>query len=202
MTNMVITISREYGSGGREIGEKLAQALGFSFYDKDLLKLIAEKSGIKEEILKKADEEAANPLFAPYYPPHLDPGSLNDRVFKMQAELIKEKAATENCIIVGRCGNYILDDMENAVHVFIYADQEERIRRIMERHHLEDREMAEKLVKKTDKHRRGYYQFYTELKWGRAEGYDIMIDSGLLGIDGTVDVLKSIVEEKMKQLQN
>lgn len=202
MTNMVITISREYGSGGREIGEKLAQALGFSFYDKDLLKLIAEKSGIKEEILKKADEEAANPLFAPYYPPHLDPGSLNDRVFKMQAELIKEKAATENCIIVGRCGNYILDDMENAVHVFIYADQEERIRRIMERHHLEDREMAEKLVKKTDKHRRGYYQFYTELKWGRAEGYDIMIDSGLLGIDGTVDILKSIVEEKMKQLQN
>lgn len=200
MTNMVVTISREYGSGGREIGEKLAQALGFSFYDKDLLKLIAEKSGIKEEILKKADEEAANPLFAPYYPPHIDPGSLNDRVFKMQAELIKEKAATENCIIVGRCGNYILDDMENAVHVFIYADQEERIDRIMARHNLEDREMAEKLVKKTDKHRRGYYQFYTELRWGRAEGYDIMIDSGLLGIDGTVAVLKTIVEEKMKQL--
>lgn len=199
MTNMVVTISREYGSGGREIGEKLAQALGFSFYDKDLLKLIAEKSGIKEEILKKADEEAANPLFAPYYPPHIDPGSLNDRVFKMQAELIKEKAATENCVIVGRCGNYILDDMENAVHVFIYADQEERIDRIMKRHNLEDREMAEKLVKKTDKHRRGYYQFYTELKWGRAEGYDIMIDSGLLGIDGTVAVLKSIVKEKMKQ---
>lgn len=200
MTNMVVTISREYGSGGREIGEKLAQVLGFSFYDKDLLKLIAEKSGIKEEILKKADEEAANPLFAPYYPPHIDPGSLNDRVFKMQAELIKEKAATENCIIVGRCGNYILDDMENAVHVFIYADQEERIDRIMARHNLEDREMAEKLVKKTDKHRRGYYQFYTELRWGRAEGYDIMIDSGLLGIDGTVAVLKTIVEEKMKQL--
>lgn len=200
MTNMVVTISREYGSGGREIGEKLAQTLGFSFYDKDLLKLIAEKSGIKEEILKKADEEAANPLFAPYYPPHIDPGSLNDRVFKMQAELIKEKAATENCIIVGRCGNYILDDMENAVHVFIYADQEERIDRIMARHNLEDREMAEKLVKKTDKHRRGYYQFYTELRWGRAEGYDIMIDSGLLGIDGTVAVLKTIVEEKMKQL--
>lgn len=200
MTNMVITISREYGSGGREIGEKLAQALGFSFYDKDLLRLIAEKSGIKEEVIKKADEEAANPLFAPYYPPSIDPGSLNDRVFKMQAELIKEKAASENCVIVGRCGNYILEDYENAVHVFIYADTEKRIDRIMARHNLEDREMAAKLVKKTDKHRRGYYQFYTELKWGRPEGHDIMIDSSLLGVDGTVAVLKALVEEKMKQL--
>ena len=94
MTNIVITISREYGSGGRQIGEQLAKELGFAFYDKDLLKIVAEKSGIKEEVLQKADEEAANPLFAPYYPPHLDPGSLNDRVFKMQADLIKEKAAT------------------------------------------------------------------------------------------------------------
>jgi len=199
MANMVITIGRENGSGGHEIGEKLAKALGFSFYDKELLKLIAEKSGIQEQVLQKADETASNPLFAPYYPPSIDPGSLNDRVFKMQADLIKEKADTENCVIIGRCANYVLEDRENVVRVFIYADIEKRINRIMTRHGLVDRDLAIKLIKKTDKQRRTYYQFYTEMKWGRVEGQDILIDSGLLGIDGTVELLKHLVEQKMAQ---
>ena len=197
MANMVITIGREYGSGGREIGEKLAKELGFSFYDKDLLKIVAEKSGIQEQVLQKADETAANPLFAPYYPPSIDPGSLNDRVFKMQADLIKEKAETENCVIVGRCANYVLEDHENVVRVFIYADIEKRINRVMSRHGIVDRDVAIKLIKKIDKQRRTYYQFYSEMKWGRIEGQDLMINSGLLGIDGTVALLKSVVEEKM-----
>lgn len=197
MTNMVITISREYGSGGRQIGEQLAKELGFAFYDKDLLKMVAEKSGIKEDVLQKADEEASNPLFAPYYPPGVDPGSLNDRVFKMQADLIKEKAATENCVIVGRCGNYILEDMENAVHVFIYADEEGKIARTMERHQL-NHEEAEKRVKKINKQRRAYYQYYTEWKWARTEGFDILLNSDALGIDGAVAAIKAVVEAKMK----
>ena len=197
MANMVITIGREYGSGGREIGEKLAKALGFTFYDKELLKIIAEESGIQEKVLQKADEAASNPLFAPYYPPSIDPGSLNDRVFKMQADLIKSKADAENCVIVGRCANYVLEDRENVVRVFIYADMEKRINRIMSRHGLADRDVAVKLIKKTDKQRRSYYQFYTEMKWGRTEGQDLLIDSGLLGIDGTVELLKSVVEQKM-----
>lgn len=197
MANMIITIGREYGSGGREIGEKLAKELGFSFYDKDLLKIVAEKSGIQEQILQKADETASNPLFAPYYPPSIDPGSLNDRVFKMQADLIKEKAATENCVIVGRCANYVLEDHDNVVRVFIYADIEKRINRVMSRHGIVDRDVAVKLIKKIDKQRRAYYQFYSEMKWGRIEGQDLMINSGLLGIDGTVAMLKSVVEQKM-----
>ena len=197
MTNMIITIGREYGSGGREIGEKLAKELGFSFYDKDLLKIVAEKSGIQEQVLLKADETASNPLFAPYYPPSIDPGSLNDRVFKMQSDLIKEKADNENCVIVGRCANYVLEDRENVVRVFIYADMEKRINRVMTRHGIADRDVAVKLIKKIDKQRRAYYQFYTEMKWGRNEGQDIMINSGLLGIDGTVAMLKAIVEQKM-----
>ena len=102
MSNMVITIGREYGSGGHEIGEKLAKALGFTFYDKELLTMVAEKSGITEQVLQKADETASNPLFAPYYPPSIDPGSLNDRVFRMQSDLIKEKAEKENCVKIGR----------------------------------------------------------------------------------------------------
>ena len=197
MANIIVTIGREYGSGGREIGEKLAKELGFSFYDKDLLKIIAEKSGIQEQVLAKADEAASNPLFAPYYPPSIDPGSLNDRVFKMEADLIKEKADTENCVIVGRCANCVLEDRENVIRVFVYADIEKRINRVMSRHGIVDRDVALKLIKKTDKQRRAYYQFYSEMKWGRIEGQDIMINSGLLGIDGTVALLKSIVEQKM-----
>ena len=197
MSNMVITIGREYGSGGHEIGEKLAKALGFTFYDKELLTMVAEKSGIKEQVLQKADETASNPLFAPYYPPSIDPGSLNDRVFRMQSDLIKEKAEKENCVIVGRCANYVLDDRDNVIRVFIYADIEKRINRIMSRHGIVDRDVAVKLIKKTDKQRRSYYQFYSEMKWGRTEGQDILINSGLLGIDGTVALLKTLVEEKM-----
>ncbi len=199
MANIVITIGREYGSGGREIGEKLAKELGFTFYDKELLRIVAEKSGIQEQVLKKADEAASNPLFAPYYPPSIDPGSLNDRVFKMQSDLIKEKAATENCVIVGRCANYVLENHDNCIRVFIYADMEKRINRIMSRHGLADRDVAIKLIKKTDKHRRSYYQFYSEMKWGRTEGQDLMINSGLLGIDGTVALLKDLVEKKLAE---
>ena len=195
MTNMVITISREYGSGGRQIGEQLAKELGFAFYDKDLLKIVAEKSGIDEEVIRKADEEAVNPLFATYYPPHLDPGSFNDKVFKMQADLIREKAATENCVIVGRCGNYILEEAENAVHVFIYADEEAKIARTMERHQI-GLDEAEKRMKKIDKQRRTYYQYYTEWKWARTEGFDIMLNSSALGVDATVAAIKAVVEAK------
>ena len=197
MANIVITIGREYGSGGHEIGEKLAKELGFTFYDKELLKIVAEKSGIQEQVLQKADEAASNPLFAPYYPPSIDPGSLNDRLFKMQADLIKEKADAENCVIVGRCANYVLEDRENVIRVFVYADIEKRINRIMSRHGIADRDVAVKLIKKTDKNRRSYYQFYSEMRWGRPEGKFLMINCGLLGIYGTVALLKSVVEQKM-----
>jgi cytidylate kinase len=199
MANIVVTIGREYGSGGHEIGEKLAKELGFSFYDKELLKIVSEKSGIQEQVLQKADEVTSNPLFAPYYPPSIDPGSLNDRLFKMQSDLIREKADAENCVIVGRCANYVLEDRENVIRVFIYADIEKRINRIMSRHGIADRDVAIKLIKKTDKNRRSYYQFYSEMKWGRTEGQDIMINSGLLGIDGTVALLKTLVEKKMAE---
>ena len=197
MGNMVITIGREYGSGGREIGEKLAEELGFAFYDKNLLRIVSEQSGIKEQVLEKADELATNPLFAPYYPPSMDPGTLNDRVFRMQSELIQEKANKENCVIVGRCANYVLSEHEDVLRVFVYADLDKRINRVMARQGIVDRDVAAKVIKKTDKSRRSYYQFYSELKWGRKEGQDIMIDSSLLGIDGTVQLLKSIVEQKM-----
>ena len=117
----------------------------------------------------------------------------------MQADLIKEKADAESCVIVGRCANYVLEDRENVIRVFIYADIEKRINRIMSRHGIADRDVASKLIKKTDKQRRSYYQFYSEMKWGRIEGQDLLIDSSLLGIDGTVALLKDLVEKKLAQ---
>jgi len=199
MKNIVITIGREYGSGGREIGEKLAKALGFEFYDKDLIKDIADKTGMTEQTLQKADEKTANPLFSTYYPPALDPGSLNDRLFKMQADFMLEKAETENCVIVGRCGNYILQDLDNVINVFVYAGEEFKTQVVMDRHNLPHDEAA-KMMKKIDKHRQAYYQFYTEMKWGRKDGFDILINSELLGFDGTVELLKEIVAKKQAEL--
>lgn len=199
MSNYVVTISREYGSGGHEIGEKLAKELGIPFYDKELLKLAAEKSGIKEAVLKEADEAVSNPLFAPYYQAGRDPGTLNDRLFKMESDIIQEKANQESCIIIGRCGNYVLSEQPNSLHVFIYANPSKRIERIMSRHNIDNREIAAKLVKKTDKRRASYYQFYTDLKWGRSKGHDLLIDSGKLGIDNTVALLKYVVESQLKK---
>ena len=110
---------------------------------------------------------------------------------------VKELAEKENCVIVGRCGNYVLEEAENAVHVFIYADEEAKIKRTMERHQL-NREEATKRMKKIDKQRRAYYQYYTEWRWARTEGFDLMLNSSALGVDATVAAIKAVVEAKMK----
>lgn len=194
MDKIVITIGREYGSKGREIGEKLAAALGINYYDKNLINLAAERSGIKEKVLEKVDETVANPLFTPYYPPGIDPGSVNDRLFKMESDIILEKADTESCVIVGRCANYLLADRPNCLHVYIFEDMEKRIKNIMQSQGIEDKDVAARLVRKNDKSRRSYYQYYTDWKWGGLQGYHILVDSGLMGIDGTVAMLKNVAE--------
>ena len=196
MKKFVVTISREYGSRGREIGLKLAEALGVEMYDKDIIRMASEKSGLKEKVLQEVDETAANPLFTPYYPPGIDPGTLNDRLYKVEADIIKEKAAAESCIIVGRCGNYVLKDDPDALHVYIYADLEKRIEKIMKTQEISDHELASRLVKKVDKHRKSYYHFYTDMKSGEKEGYDMMLDSGKLGVDGCVAVIKAALEAR------
>ncbi|MBR6756616.1 MAG: cytidylate kinase-like family protein [Peptococcaceae bacterium] len=199
MENIVITIGREYGSKGREIGEKLAAELGFNFYDKKIIQLAAERSGMTEQILQKADETAGSSFFAPYYPPGIDAGNINDRVFKVQSDIIREKARTESCVIVGRCANYVLADEPNCLRVYIYADLDTRISNIMASQGIQDRELASRVVKKNDKTRRAYYQYYTDWKWGGAEGYDLLINSKTMGIDGIVELLKQQVEIMKKK---
>ncbi|MEE1056767.1 MAG: cytidylate kinase-like family protein [Acutalibacteraceae bacterium] len=193
----VITISREFGSGGREIGEKLAKKLEIDFYDKELISLAAKESGIDPVLFERIDEQAANSLlyslsmgmynfgqtgFSPR-----DQISVNDQLYLLQHEIIK-KLAQKPCVIVGRCADYILRDRENCINIFIHADINYRVQRAIKIHDLPENK-AEAIVRKTDKTRANYYQFYTELKWGLADNYHLSINSSKLTNDQVVDVI-------------
>ena len=200
MSNIIITIGREFGSGGRIIGETLAARLGIAFYDKELIEMAAEKSGIHADVLRGADEIPNSPFSSPLVPTAQEQGTLNDRLYKLQESIIRDIASKESCVIVGRCADYILKDLPNCIHVFIYADMEYKINLIKERHKLKDRELIEKIILKTDKNRRTYYQYYTDHKWGSRDEMHILLDSSLLGVEGSVDLLEKAARLKMAQL--
>lgn len=204
MKKMIITIGREFGSGGHAIGKKLAEEMGIAFYDKELLRLAAEESGLSLEVIENIDETAMNSLlyslsvgaYLPEsgYAPRLDL-PVGDRIFCIQSEIIKREAKKDSCIFVGRCADYILDGTENMLKVFIYAPAEVRIDRVAKLNDI-SLDAAKKLVHKTDKKRAGYYSFYTDRKWGRRENYNICLDSSVTGIDGAVEIIKSLAAQK------
>lgn len=194
--NIVITIGREMGSGGRDIAKKVADILNINYYDKNLIDLVAEKSGMNLALLHKADEKASNPFLSPYMTKPGEYGTVNDRLFWTQSSIIKELAKKESFIIVGRCADYILADREDCLHIFIYADLSYRIERVKERYMLESDEIAKKEILRGDKQRRSYYQYYTDVKWGSSEGKNLCIDSGYFGIDQTVDLIVNIVRNR------
>jgi len=180
----IVTIGREYGSGGREIGEKLAQRLEVAFYDRQFLQLAAEETGIGEEDLSRSDEQVTRPY-------RLYRGdNISEQLFETQSRIMIEKAKSESCVIVGRCSDIILKDFANVVHIFIYADYEDKVRRIMERHGL-DEVKAEKEMNRMEKIRRTYYQYFTDSDWGDRENKDLLINSSKTGIDGSVEVILS-----------
>lgn len=186
---LIITIGREYGSGGRAVAEKLGEILSVPVYDKNMLTMAAKKSGIDETILASEDERLVNPLFEPYVPFGVDNGSMGEKLFDLQRRIIKEKAENSSCIFVGRCSDQILEGYDNTFHFYIYAPKIQRIKRIMEVEQIQERAAAEKILKKVDKQRKSYYQFFTDQKWGSTEGKDMMLNSGTLGIDGVVQVI-------------
>lgn len=198
-TNYVITIAREYGSGGREIATKLAEKLGIKCYDKELLDVVSEKKGIKKDVLEKADEKKSDTFLSKRSNnlPAFDTfgRSINDRVYMVQSQVIKDIVANESCIIVGRCANHVLKDHDNVLSIFIKAPKEARIQRISERYHLSEKD-AEKDIFHFDKERAAYHYFYTDTKWGDRRCYQMILDSSVLGIDGTVDLIKTIVDKK------
>lgn len=178
---MIITIGREYGSGGREIGRIVAQKLGVPFYDKEVLTRAAQESGLCEELFERHDEKASvGGMIAGSQSMHMGTASvglqmpLNQRVFLAQFDAISKIALEGDCVIVGRCADYVLKDLEHVTHVFIYASQEKRIERIM-RVEKVDSDKARDLIRKTDKQRRNYYNFFADGNWGLRSNYDLMI---------------------------
>lgn len=199
--NIAVTIARQYGSGGREIGNRVADILGVKVYDRELITMAASKSGLPADSLDHVDEKATNSLLYT-----LAMGSslfnssaagfnmpVNDKLFIVQSEIIGNIADSESCVIVGRCGDYVLRDHPGTLSVFVYAPSEERTKRIMERHSVGHDE-AKELMNKTDRRRINYYNFYTGRKWGKFDHYDLMINSHLLGIEGSAQIIADMAE--------
>lgn len=200
----IITISREFGSGGREIGKKLANELGIPFYDKELLARASKDSGICEDLFYRNDESHNNSLLYSLVMgtfPTNGQGKiradmpLNHKLFLAQFDAIKKIAEEGPCVIVGRCADYVLREEENVIHFFIRADLASKKKRILERYDIE-KDKAFDFIKKTDKNRANYYNYYSDMKWGEASNYDLCINSSILGIDETVKFLKAFVEAK------
>lgn len=198
MGNKIYTIGREFGSGGKEIGEKLAQRLGIQLYDRELLQHAAKESGFCEEIFENHDEKPTNSflysLVMDTYSvggyttsPFLDM-PLNHKVFLAQFESIKKIAATESCVIVGRCADYALSENPDCINIFIHADLETRIKRVSQRMNLTENK-AKDIIQKKDKQRASYYNYYTSKRWGDSGSYHMTLDSGKLGIDGCVELI-------------
>lgn len=186
---VTITIGREYGSGGREVGEKLAERLGILFLDRNILNEISGISGISVEKLMENDERASSTLRENIIPYDFDADTLSERLFDMQAEFILNKSREESCVVVGRCADVILEYQEDVVNLFIYADMEDKIRRIRNLYDLSDNQQAVKLIRKTEKIRRNYYQYYTDEIWGDRKNKALMINTSRTGVDGAVELI-------------
>lgn len=205
-TNTIITIGRQYGSAGREIGQKIANDLDIKLYDKEMLARAAKESGICEEIFETHDEKPTNSFL---YSLVMDTYSMgysgntytdmpiNHKVFLAQFDAIKKIADEGPCILVGRCADYALESYDNVVSVFIHADLDSRIRRIARIYDLPDNK-AKDMILKADKKRASYYNYYTNKKWSDAGSYELCLNSAELGVNGTAEVIEQYVALKEK----
>ena len=205
-TNLIITIGRQFGSGGRDIGMKLADVLGISYYDKELITLAAKESGLCKEVFEKADERASDSFshafsmglsFMGVYTPYADILS-NEGLFKIQSDAIRKLAETESCVIVGRCADYILRENPHCLSFFIHDVMENRIQRVVERQQITV-DQAKELILKTDKSRAAYYDYFTNKTWGMASSYNFSIDASVLGIDESIDFMQTFIERKLRR---
>ena len=198
MANKIYTIGREFGSGGREVGEKLAAKLGIKLYDKELLQQAAKDSGFCEEIFENHDEKPTNSflysLVMDTYSvsgysaaPFLDM-PLNHKVFLAQFETIKKIAEKESCVIVGRSADYALSDNPDCINVFVHADLDVRIKNVSRNLNITENK-ARDIINKTDKQRASYYYYYTSKKWGDSKSYNLSLDAGKLGTDNCVEMI-------------
>lgn len=203
MSKIIITLGRQYGSGGRKIGELLAKELHIPFYDKELIFETAKKSGYCEEVLINNDERPTGSFL---YSLVLganggDSLPLDNKLFLAQFETIKEIADKGSCVILGRCADYALEERKDVFNVFIYADIEKRVKRAVEEYG-DDEKKAIDIVNKIDKKRSSYYNFYTGKKWGKAESYNLCVDSGKFGINDSVKIIADCARIFEKELKN
>lgn len=194
MKKVIVTIGREFGSGGREIGLKLSEKLGIPFYDKKLIVHTAEKTNLEESIVEKYDEQHSFPAFSSSNIFDIYQMPMSDRIYIAQADVIRDIAAKDSCIIVGRCADFILDENPDVFKVFITAPMKDKIER--KRPLLEGKKDSEieSHITKIDKKRAKYYTYYTDRTWGKASTYNLCIDSSILGIDGTVELIAKAIE--------
>jgi cytidylate kinase len=198
----VITIGRQYGSGGHEIGKRLAAELGIPCYDKELLDRASKESGLCKELFENHDEKPTNSFLYSlvmdtysmgYSSPALAEMPINHKIFLAQFNTIQQIAREGSCVIVGRCADYALAEFPNLISIFIYADMDKKVERIMSEYDLTMAKAKERIIK-TDKRRASYYNYYSSKRWGEASGYNLCVSSSVMGIDRTVQFLKNYVE--------
>ena len=208
MDHFVITIARGYGSGGNAIGRELAAALHVDYLDRKLLRLASDASGIHERIFGQADETPSLRMLIhaakrveseKVLPPDSDEFISNENLFNYQAKVIREIAKQQSCVIIGRCADYILRDFDNAVRVHICAPHNVRVRNIMERNDMEEREAAQ-LVDLTDKRRAAYYRYFTGQEWNNADNYDLCLNSHALGREKCVALIREYLNLRFNQV--
>ena len=196
MKHIVITISREYGSGGRLIAKQLSEELGITFYDKQLIAEVAKKTGFSENFIRDTEHQRpTNSFLFDLYTTVATP-SVPDQVFIAQAKVIKEAAAKESCVIVGRCADYILRDEPNVLRVFVHAPLDQRIRRAREEYGAEE-ENLESYVIRQDKARASYHNYFAAGRWGQSREYDLCVNSRI-GIDASVQVIQAAAKAIME----
>lgn len=203
--NKVITIGREFGSGGHEIGNLLATRLDIPLYDNNLVRMVAEKLDIREETARAVDETTLNSFLKGFVRSSIEYTSsikknepnqpLSEQVYELQCEIIRKLAGRGPCVFVGRCADYVLKDEAECVNIFICADIEDRIKRIAERYDLSERK-AEDKIKKIDRERRSYYESHTGLFWGDIDSHQMILNASRLGIENTVDILEAVYKLK------
>ena len=201
MANTVITIARQYGAAGRFTGEILSELMGIPCYDRELITMTVDKSGYKEDVIENYDEKAQSSLLYTLAVGSVDYGTpvplsfhmpMSDKLYIMQSNIIRELADKSSCIIVGRCADHVLHENEKRVAVFLKADLPVRAERVAERHNISVSE-AQDLCVKTDRRRASYYSHYTGQKWGRADLYDLTIDTTRIGARGAAEVIEKYV---------
>ena len=200
--NIIITIGRQFGSGGREVAKTIAEKLNIDFFDKELIALAAKESGLSESLFDGIDEKPTNSLLyslvmgiqsgrGTYY--RYGDVLNSDGLFRIQSQTIRNLAEKTPCVIVGRCADYVLRDQPKLVKVFVHADMESRIKRVMEVYEVNEKD-AKNMITKTDKRRSSFYNFYTNNEWGAVDNYNLAVDTTKIGIDAAATLVADYVK--------